>query len=66
MFTHQVWEMQLYAATVEAGTPLPGWLWISREDMDTTAIPSAMKAARSIVETAWKGGDAPWLDDWKD
>ena len=46
IFTHQVWQMKLYAlhAAVNIAAPA-GWRWLTRQDMDALTIPTAVRVA---------------------
>ena len=46
VFTHQIWEMQLWHADAASGTPRSDWRFVTQEEMDGLALPSAMNAAR--------------------
>lgn len=51
VFTHQVWEMQLYTMTVAADADVPaGYRFVSREEMLQLAIPTAVRAAKALAE----------------
>ena len=46
IFTHQVWQMKLYALhAAEDAAPPAGWRWITRKDMDALTIPTAVRVA---------------------
>ena len=46
IFTHQVWQMKLYVLYAPENAAAPaGWRWITRQDMDTLTIPTAVRAA---------------------
>lgn len=45
VFTHQVWNMRLYVMDTDVETAPTGWRFVSLQEMDALAIPSAMRAA---------------------
>ena len=50
VFTHQIWQMQLYTMTVPADAAAPsGYAFIPVLEMDALAIPTAVKAAVKAV-----------------
>ena len=49
VFTHQVWNMRLYVMQTDAVQAPSGWRFVSLEEMDTLAIPSAVRAATGLV-----------------
>ena len=55
VFTHRIWEMKLYlAGTDEKAAPLLGQ-FVSEEELDALALPSAMRAAREAALKALRG-----------
>lgn len=50
VFTHQVWNMKLYVMRAENGGEAPeGWRFVSLEEMEQLAIPTAVRAAHEIA-----------------
>ena len=49
VFTHQVWKMKIYAMRTEATEAPEGWRFVTREEMDALALPTAVKKAAEIV-----------------
>ena len=49
VFTHQVWQMKLYTMRVEAAETSEGWRFVTRDEMDALAIPTAVKRAAEVV-----------------
>lgn len=50
VFTHQVWQMSLYAVSAEASAPAPAdYVWIPVDQMDTLPVPTAMSAALALL-----------------
>lgn len=49
VFTHQVWNMRLYLMQTEATEAPTGWRFVTIEEMDALAIPSAVRAAAAAV-----------------
>ena len=53
VFTHQVWEMNLYVMKVPDSLPAPeGCAWIPGEMLRELALPTAMKVPRAVAEKA--------------
>ena len=50
VFTHQVWNMRLYVMQTEVQTAPPGWRFVTRDEMASLAIPSAVRAAQALAE----------------
>lgn len=56
VFTHQIWEMQLYTMTVhDDADPPTGYRFVSREEMLQLAIPTAVRAAKALAENLLAG-----------
>ena len=54
VFTHQIWQMQLYTMTVPEDAQAPnGYQFIPVGEMHTLAIPTAVKAAVKAVHEAY-------------
>ena len=54
VFTHQIWQMQLYTMTVPEDAQAPnGYQFIPMGEMHTLAIPTAVKAAVKAVHEAY-------------
>ena len=52
VFTHQVWRMKLYSARLPEGAPAPeGYTWIPPEELARIPLPTAMRAARKVMES---------------
>ncbi len=50
VFTHQIWQMQLYTMSAAADAQAPaGYRFVPVEEMDTLAIPTAVKAAVKVA-----------------
>ena len=50
VFTHQIWQMQLYTMQVPENTGAPaGYHFISVSELDSLTIPTAVKAAVKVV-----------------
>ena len=49
VFTHQVWRMKLYTMTAEATEAPEGWRFVSLDEMDALALPTAVKRAAEVV-----------------
>ena len=45
VFTHQVWKMKIYAMQAEVKEDPAGWRFVTLEEMNALAIPTAVKAA---------------------
>ena len=49
VFTHQVWEMRLYAMQTEGSEAPAGWRFVTLEEMEALAIPTAVRAAKAAA-----------------
>ena len=49
VFTHQIWQMKLYTMRTSAPAPA-GWRFIPAAELDTLAIPTAVRAAKERVK----------------
>lgn len=49
VFTHQVWNMRLYVMQTKVQDAPAGWRFVSVQEMDTLAIPSAVRAAAQLA-----------------
>ena len=49
VFTHQVWRMKLYVMRSETPDPPEGWRFVTREEMDALALPTAVRKAAEVV-----------------
>ena len=49
VFTHQVWEMRLYVMQTNAQDAPEGWRFVTLEEMDALALPSAVRGAAKVV-----------------
>lgn len=47
VFTHQIWQMKLYTMRTAAAAP-PGWRFVPLGELDSLAMPTAVKAARNL------------------
>jgi len=55
VFTHQVWQMQLFVMNVPEDAQSPaGYAFMSVEEMSQLAIPTAVKAAVKAVRSHWE------------
>ena len=63
VFTHRIWEMQLYHIPVQGCAPAADGLWASAEQIRALPMPAAMhaprKAALGILEDASKQDGLP-------
>ena len=50
VFTHQVWNMRLYVMRTDAENTPAGWRFVTAEEMEALAIPSAMRAAAALAK----------------
>lgn len=51
VFTHRIWQMRIYAASVdESAVAATGWQFVALEQMRALPIPTAVKAARAEAE----------------
>ena len=57
VFTHQVWHMRLYMMKAEKSGAPEGWRYVTPEEMDALALPTAVGKAAAIVREKLKGGD---------
>ena len=57
VFTHQVWHMRLYMMKAEKSGAPEGWRYVTLEEMDALALPTAVGKAAAIVREKLKGGD---------
>ncbi len=52
VFTHQIWQMQLFTMAAPADAQAPeGYRFVSADEMEALAIPTAVKAAVKAVRT---------------
>lgn len=49
VFTHQVWSMRLYILHTEAAEAPEGWRFVTLQEMDALAVPSAVRAAAQLA-----------------
>ncbi len=54
VFTHQVWRMKIYAMRTSAEAAPEGWRFVTLEEMNALAIPTAVKAAAEMAREALK------------
>lgn len=55
VFTHQIWQMKLY--TMKTNAPAPaGWRFVPIAELDSLAIPTAVKAAKARVHLSQPKG----------
>lgn len=52
VFTHQVWKMKIYAMQAEATEAPAGWRFVTLEEMNALAIPTAVKKAAELAREA--------------
>jgi len=50
VFTHQVWEMKLYAMETDAQDAPEGWRFVTLSEMESLAIPTAVRAAKKVAQ----------------
>ena len=50
VFTHQVWQMKLHILRAESAQAPQGWQFVSPEEMEELAIPTAVAKARKAAE----------------
>lgn len=46
VFTHLIWEMDVYALVADAPSSVHGGQWVTREELAALPLPTAVKAAR--------------------
>lgn len=46
VFTHLIWEMDVYALVADAPSPVHSGQWVTREELAALPLPTAVKAAR--------------------
>ena len=46
VFTHIVWEMDVHALISDSMPDIPGGQWVTRDELDSLPLPTAVKAAR--------------------
>ncbi len=49
VFTHQIWQMDLFTAETEGGSIPAGYQWIPPSDFSSLALPAAFRSAASLV-----------------
>lgn len=49
VFTHQVWRMKLYTMRCDASEAPEGWRFVTRDEMEALALPTAVKKAAEVV-----------------
>ena len=49
VFTHQVWRMKLYTMATEATEAPDGWRFVTLDEMNALALPTAVKKAAEVV-----------------
>lgn len=54
VFTHQVWQMKLYAMVTDALEAPPGWRFVTLSEMETLAVPTAVRRAVQVVREILK------------
>lgn len=52
VFTHQVWKMKIYAMQAETAEAPAGWRFVTLEEMNALAIPTAVKRAAELAREA--------------
>ena len=50
IFTHQVWQMKIYAMQTDADAP-EGWRFVTLEEMEALTIPTAVKKAAAVTKS---------------
>ena len=54
VFTHQIWQMQIYAAEAAPDTEAPaGYAFVPFEEISSLAVPTAMKGPMSAARSLW-------------
>lgn len=56
VFTHQIWEMRLHVMCTTAQEAPAGWRFVTLEEMNALALPSAVRAAARVVRDRLSGG----------
>lgn len=46
VFTHLIWEMDVHAMIADELTPVPDGQWVTRDELESLPLPTAVKAAR--------------------
>lgn len=54
VFTHQVWNMKIYVMQTEMAEAADGWRFVSADEMEQLAIPSAVRAAAALVRERFR------------
>ncbi len=54
IFTHQVWQMNLFTAETEDVSAAPGFEWISPSGFSSLALPAAVRAASALVREKFR------------
>ncbi len=49
VFTHRVWEMELYLLAADGASCPPGWRWADASELAALPMPAAMKKARELA-----------------
>lgn len=55
IFTHRVWEMQLFTAHIEAHQAPPGGMLVSLQELQALPLPTAMRKARELCVEMLRG-----------
>ena len=50
VFTHRIWEMNIYHAQVNSAWISRQGIWVTREELELLPFPSAMRAARALAK----------------
>ena len=52
VFTHRIWEMSLYTLRADSPVCPPAWRWFAPGELETIAIPAAMRRAKETALSA--------------
>ena len=54
VFTHQIWQMQIFSADTAPGAPAPdGYTFVDMREIRSLAVPTAMKHPLSAAQQLW-------------
>ncbi len=54
VFTHQIWQMKLYAMVTDAADAPSGWRFVTLTEMEALAVPTAVRKAVQVVREILK------------
>ena len=46
VFTHLIWEMDVHALIADSMPEIPNGQWVTRDELESLPLPTAVKAAR--------------------